>query len=141
MTRVYAAHITGPDGELTPRNVTVSNARFASDFPKVMPLPRWEPTWEAVEAIDRTLDDGQNFDKHPDHCGWQDEPSAENLAHVAAHVVKAMDMWAFGKEYTPEFVEEIEHAITRLAMELTNLGRRMQTQQQASPDQSSQGAS
>lgn len=138
MTRVYAAHITGPDGELTPRNVTVSNAQFAPNYPHVMPLPRWEPSWIAADAINRTLDYGNDREHESGATTWQEEPSDINLAHTAAHIVQAMDMWAHSNEYTPEFVEHVEHAMTRLAMELTNLHRRMASLPLAPPDQSPQ---
>lgn len=95
-----------------------------------------------IDSIDRTLDYGQEKGTTVGHDSgattWEDEPSYENLTHIAAHIVAAMDMWALSKEYTPEYVKHCEHAITRLAMELTNLGRRMQTQAESSPDQSSQ---
>lgn len=138
MTRVYAENIVGTEGAMTPRNIKVTNNVRIPVWPSNMPLPRWEPTWMVIDSIDRTLDYGNTRVHESGATTWEDEPSDINLAHVAAHVVQAMDAWAFSNEYTLEFVEHLEHAVTRLAMELTNLGRRMQTKEESSPGQSPQ---
>lgn len=139
MTRVYAEKIIGEDGSLTPRNIVVSNKEREVDFPAVMPLPRWEPTWVVIDAIDRTLDYGDSREHDSGASGWRNEPSGVNLNHIAAHVTMAMDLWAFSNDATPEYVEHVEHALTRLAMELANIRTRGLTREAAHPIGSDRG--
>lgn len=140
MTRVYAEGINGKDGALTPKTIKVSNNERQGNWPSVMPLPRWEPTWLLVELMDRNLDKGDGVVHDSGASTWRDEPRGDNLTHIMAHVVQAVDAASnfdvdLDMEAQANFVEHMVHAATRLAMELANLRRRMETISKASPDQ------
>lgn len=76
-----------------------------------MPLPRWEPTWIAGEAIDNVLDYGQ---AQPEHPSWENEPTRNNLTHIVDHVQTFYMALLDGEQ--PDMTD-LTHAMTRLAME------------------------
>ncbi len=102
------------DGTPKPTALRASNVRVPGQWPRQMPLPRWEPTWVIGEAIDNVLDVGQADPKHP---SWENEPVARNLDHIIDHVLSFQAQYlSHPYEIGDAEITDLLHAATRLAM-------------------------
>jgi len=111
---IYIVFKPDEHGAPQPNAMKASNVRQPGVWPKIMHLPRWEPTWIVSEVIDSVLDDGQDVVKHPTHVSWEKEPVLNNLQHMANHMEA---FYAAVQGYYGDVdMEDLAHLITRASM-------------------------